>query len=191
MDDAAKKTARIETAFLGRFGASSSIAEAMAFARDAHARHGQKRKYSDMPYIVHPIAVAELVASVPHREEMISAALLHDVVEDTDSDLATIREKFGTDVANLVDWLSDISKPGDGNRAKRKRIDHEHTAKAPAAAKTIKLADIIDNSRTISEHDPSFWSVYRRECLALLDVLGEGDKSLYQRAKASLSGTIT
>ncbi|GLQ55330.1 HD domain-containing protein [Devosia nitrariae] len=191
MDDAAEKTARIEAAFLQRFDQMATVAEALAFARDAHARQGQKRKYSDMPYIVHPIAVAELVASVPHREEMISAALLHDVVEDTDVELETIREKFGAEVGDLVDWLTDVSRPGDGNRVKRKRIDYEHTAKAPAAAKTIKLADIIDNARTISAHDPDFWRVYRRECLALLDVLGEGDKSLRQRAKASLSGTVT
>ncbi|KKB12757.1 hypothetical protein VE25_05695 [Devosia geojensis] len=160
---------------------------AYTFARDAHARQGQKRKYSDMPYIVHPIAVAELVAGVPHTPEMVCAALLHDVVEDTDIDLSVIRETFGPKVAELVDWLTDVSRPQHGNRKARKALDLVHTAKAPPEAKTIKLADIIDNSRTISRHDPAFWRVYRAENLALLDVLAEGDPQLRQKARVALA----
>jgi len=185
--DAAAQTARIEGAFLDRFGGSEAVRTAYAFARDAHARQGQKRKYSDMPYIVHPIAVAELVATVPHTQAMICAALLHDVIEDTDVELAEIRETFGRDVAELVDWLTDVSRPEHGNRKVRKALDLAHTAKATPQAKTIKLADIIDNSRTISRHDPSFWRVYRAENLALLDVLTEGDPGLWKKANAALT----
>ena len=189
--DAAVETQRIERAFLDRFGSSQAVRAAYAFARDAHARQGQKRKYSDMPYIVHPIAVAELVATVPHRQEMICAALLHDVVEDTEVELADVRETFGPDVAELVDWLTDVSRPEHGNRRARKALDLAHTAKATPEAKTIKLADIIDNSRTISLHDPSFWRVYRAENLALLNVLTEGDPDLWLKAKAALTQAIT
>ena len=56
---------------------------ALAFARRAHESIDHRRKYTDEPYIVHPIAVAELVKSVPHTPEMVAAAYLHDVVEDT------------------------------------------------------------------------------------------------------------
>lgn len=155
---------------------------ALAFATAAHESVGQLRKYTGEPYIVHPVAVAELVRSVPHTEAMVAAALLHDVVEDTPASIEQLQEAFGDEVAMLVSWLTDISRPEDGNRATRKGLDLEHTRQAPAAAKTIKLADLIDNTRSIKAHDPSFWKVYRREKLALLRVLKEGDPNLWQRA---------
>jgi (p)ppGpp synthase/HD superfamily hydrolase len=160
-------------------------ARALAFARRAHESIGQRRKYTGDPYIVHPVAVAEIVRSVPHTPEMIAAAYLHDVVEDTPVTLADIRLAFGDVVADLVDWLTDVSRPGDGNRRTRRGIDLMHTAQAPPEAKTIKLADLIDNSETIASHDRAgFWPVYRREKLALLEVLKEGDPTLWHRAAA-------
>lgn len=155
---------------------------ARAFATAAHGSIGQLRKYTGEPYIVHPIAVAEIVRTVPHSEEMIAAALLHDVVEDTPVTVEEIAAEFGPVVADLVGWLTDVSKPEDGNRRTRKHMDLLHTAKAPAAAKTIKLADLIDNTKSIARHDPSFWSVYRREKMALLEVLKEGDAALWKEA---------
>lgn len=89
-----------------------------------------------------------------------------------------------------------MKKPAyDGNRQQRKEIDRQHTARAQPAAKTIKLADIIDNARSITEHDPEFAATYLVEQEALMDVLIEGDKSLYLialneivRAVAALDG---
>jgi (p)ppGpp synthase/HD superfamily hydrolase len=75
---------------------------ALEFATTAHASINQRRKYTGEPYIVHPIAVAELVRSVPHTPEMIAAAYLHDVVEDTPVTIEEIREEFGPQVAELV-----------------------------------------------------------------------------------------
>ena len=160
-------------------------ARALAFAKTAHQSIGQTRKYTGEPYIVHPIAVAEIVRSVPHTPEMIAAAYLHDVVEDTPVTIEEIRSAFGDKVAELVDWLTDVSRPEDGNRRTRRELDLRHTAKAPRDAKTIKLADLIDNSVTIAKHDRrGFWPVYRREKLALLEVLKDGDPTLWQRAAA-------
>ncbi len=153
---------------------------ALKFATAAHG--AQLRKYTGEPYIVHPIAVAEIVRSVPHTEEMIAAALLHDVVEDTPVTLGDIHARFGGKVCQLVAWLTDISTPFHGNRRARKELDLHHTSLAPAEAKTIKLADLIDNSISISTHDLDFWKVYRSEKLRLLDVLKEGDASLLERA---------
>jgi (p)ppGpp synthase/HD superfamily hydrolase len=161
-------------------------ARALAFAKTAHESIGQARKYTGEPYIVHPIAVAEIVRSVPHTPEMIAAAYLHDVVEDTPVTIEEIRTAFGDKVAELVDWLTDVSGPGDGNRRKRRELDLKHTARAPPDAKTIKLADLIDNSLTIAKHDRrGFWPVYRREKLALLEVLKDGDQTLWQWAAAN------
>jgi hypothetical protein len=86
------------------------------------------------------------------------------------------------EVACLVEMLTDVSKPEDGNRATRKAMDREHTANASSQAKTIKLADLIDNTHSIVEHDPDFARVYMREKTRLLQVLSEGDPTLYRKA---------
>lgn len=166
-------------------GNAGVVIEAFRFARDAHEAIGQRRKYTGEPYIVHPLAVATLVRSVPHTEAMLAAALLHDVVEDTPVTLEEINARFGSDIAELVHWLTDVSRPQDGNRATRKHLDLLHTAKATPAAKTIKLADLIDNTRTIAVHDPGFWGRYRKEKRALLRVLREGDRTLWRMAAES------
>jgi (p)ppGpp synthase/HD superfamily hydrolase len=154
--------------------------KAKEFATKAHA--GQKRKYTGADYIEHPAAVVKIVREVPHTEEMLAAAWLHDVVEACGVPISEIREEFGDDVASLVDWLTDVSKPTDGNRKKRKNLDLLHTATASPAAKTIKLADLIDNTSSIVQYDPEFAKVYLEEKKALLDVLKEGDFRLWTRA---------
>ena len=153
---------------------------AAAFAVRAHAK--QKRKYSEEPYIVHPAEVAELVRSVPHTENMLAAAWLHDVVEDCGVSLETIAREFGIHVVSHVFYMSDISKPEDGNRARRKTIDREHIQRANPETKTIKLADIISNTATIVKHDPDFAKVYMLEKERLLEVLREGDSTLWMHA---------
>lgn len=155
---------------------------AKEFATLAHEKIGQKRKYTGEPYINHPAAVVELVRSIPHTEAMLCAAWLHDVVEDCGIGLDEIERVFGFDVAALVEQLTDVSKHSDGKRAIRKAIDREHTAKASPEAKTIKLADLIDNTRTIVELDPQFARVYLKEKVMLLEVLHEGNGDLWEQA---------
>jgi len=156
--------------------------DAAAFAKDAHGRINQRRKYTNEPYIVHPKAVAEIVKSVTDDNAMICAAWLHDTVEDAGVTLQEIEEKFGSEVMVLVEMLTDVSKASDGNREVRKRIDLEHTAKASPAAKTIKLADLIDNTKTIVKYDPGFAKIYLKEKRALLEVLKEGNQELWDIA---------
>lgn len=156
---------------------------AQRFATLAHARDNQRRKYTGEPYINHPAAVAELVRSVPHTDGMLCAAWLHDVVEDCAISIEEIQSIFGYFIAELVFMLTDVSKPRDGNRAIRKLIDRVHTAHASVDAKTIKLADLIDNSRSIVAHDPDFARVYMAEKALLLEVLREGDATLWHKAK--------
>lgn len=152
------------------------------FATRAH--EGQVRKYTGEPYIGHPAAVAALVRSVPHTPEMLAAAWLHDTVEDCGVALEEIHRLFGPEVAYMVECLTDVSKPEDGNRRHRKAIDMRHTAQASPQAKTIKLADLIDNTRSIVERDPSFAKVYLAEKRLLLGALVEGDPALWDQASA-------
>ena len=161
--------------------------EVLKFATKAHG--SQKRKYTGEPYIVHPIAVSEIVKTVSHTDEMVAAALLHDVVEDTPVTIQEIETKFGSKVAELVGWLTDTSRPENGNRKTRKSIDRLHSADAPAEAQTIKLADLIHNTKSIEQHDPGFWKVYKQEKIALLDVLTKGDRSLMHIAQQQIGGS--
>ena len=161
----------------------NNVERARVFATAAHAAVKQVRKYTFEPYIVHPTEVASIVASVPHTNEMLAAAYLHDTVEDTGVSIVDIQVEFGNEVASLVSWLTDVSKPEQGNRAVRKAIDREHTAMAPAAAQTVKLADLIANSRSILAHDPAFARVYLEEKRMLLEVLTRGDATLMAQAR--------
>jgi guanosine-3',5'-bis(diphosphate) 3'-pyrophosphohydrolase len=153
---------------------------AREFAYAAHA--GQKRKYTQEDYIVHPAAVSEIVRSVPHTAQMICAAWLHDTVEDCGVTLMEIQELFGEAVSSYVKMLTDISKPTDGNREVRKAIDREHIRHAMPQAKTVKLADLIDNSRSILKYDPDFAVIYMREKKLLLPNLEDGNQVLFGRA---------
>lgn len=83
------------------------IQEAYVFAEKAH--HGQVRK-SGEPYILHPVAVADILVDMQMDVLSIIAALLHDVVEDTTVDLQMVRAKFGETCAMLVDGLTKLEK---------------------------------------------------------------------------------
>jgi (p)ppGpp synthase/HD superfamily hydrolase len=154
--------------------------KALAFAIEAHK--GQRRKYTNEDYIVHPIAVAEMVRDVGGTDEMIVAAYLHDVVEDCEVDFIDLLDEFGPIVAVIVDELSDISIPEDGNREARKAIDRSWLSCAQPNSKTIKLADLIDNTKSIVQHDSEFAKVYMAEKKLLLEVLKEGNQELYRIA---------
>jgi len=155
---------------------------ACRYANKAHGK--QLRKYTNEPYIVHPIEVAQIVASRTMDCNMICAALLHDTIEDTDVTYdILIKDGFSPSTANLVQELTEKSVPSDGNRAKRKQIDLEYLATVSAQAQTIKLADLISNTSSICAYDKKFAVVYMREKQLLLEVLTKGDKVLLQRAK--------
>ncbi len=81
------------------------IHEALEFSKKAH--EGQRRK-SGEPYVIHPILVAAITGFVTEDEEMVMAALLHDVVEDTSYTIEDIKSRFGQNVANLVEGLTKI-----------------------------------------------------------------------------------
>lgn len=178
--DSFNERARLVT--LSRIKELGLVERAKEFATLKHAEIQQVRKYTGEPYINHPAEVVEIVKSVKHTDEMLAAAWLHDVVEDTNTTIEEIMMVFGPVVTVLVDSLTDISKPEDGNRATRKAMDRKHISTASANAKTVKLADLISNSSSIIERDPSFAKIYLAEKRLLLEVLKEGDKTLWDRA---------
>jgi (p)ppGpp synthase/HD superfamily hydrolase len=159
------------------------VERARVFATAAHAAVGQVRKYTFEPYIVHPAEVAKIVRDAGGSEAMVAAAWLHDTVEDTGVTIETIRAEFGTEVAELVGWLTDVSRPEHGNRAHRKALDRAHSAAAPAEAQTVKLADLIANTRSIMAHDEAFAKTYLEEKRLLLAVMTKGDPVLMAEAR--------
>ena len=159
------------------------VNRAAAFAKAAHESIDQRRKFTNEPYIVHPQAVAETVATVTDDAATLAAAWLHDVVEDTPISIQEIKAEFGAEIASLVADLTDVSHPTDGNRKQRMAIDRQHTAEADPRAKTVKLADVIHNLSDIVRQDPGFAVKYLAEKELLLEVLSEGHAELLARAK--------
>lgn len=156
---------------------------ARRYASKAHAEAGQRRKFTDEPYIVHPAAVVELVRSVSHNEDMLAAAWLHDTVEDTASTLDDIRRHFGDNIASLVDMLTNSGDAADQSRVARKVAHFQHSQRANPQAQTIKLADIIDNTRSIIQYDPQFARVYLVEKRVQIGILTAGNAALWQQAE--------
>lgn len=159
------------------------VSPARMFAIGAHTAVGQVRKYTGEPYWHHPEEVAAIVATRTSNASVLAAAWLHDVVEDTGVEITDILNEFGPVIGGYVHWLTNPSKKTDGNRAARKEIDRWHIAAAPAEVKTIKLADLISNSKSIIRHDANFAPTYIAEMKLLLEVLKEGDQHLYKRAQ--------
>jgi (p)ppGpp synthase/HD superfamily hydrolase len=166
---------------------SPLVSQALAYASKAHGSINHVRKYTDEPYINHTIEVMEIVSQVPHTAEMLAAALLHDTIEDTCVTQQDIEREFGPSVAKLVMELTDQCH--EGNRAARKSAEAARLAKVSCEAQTIKLADLISNTRSIVHHDPGFAKVYLREKAQLLAVMASGDKALHKLAVSLTEGT--
>ena len=159
---------------------SPLINRARKFAIQAHG--DQKRKYTGNPYWYHLRDVANIVRTAGLPDEAIAAAWLHDTVEDTPVTIDQVKDEFGDHIANLVDQLTDVSKPEDGNRAARKKIDREHYIGADPMAQSIKLADLINNTADITQNDPKFAKVYVAEKELLLPYLKKGNSKLFAYA---------
>lgn len=152
----------------------------------AHA--GQVRKYTGRPYHTHPIQVESLLASVGESDQVRAAGLLHDVLEDTAMTYEGLVSEVGHEVADLVRMVTDVSTHADGNRSVRKGLDRDHLAKATPGGKSIKLADLINNTSSIVRYDPNFAKVYMQEKRELLKVLLRGNQTLYIEAEKIVLG---
>jgi guanosine-3',5'-bis(diphosphate) 3'-pyrophosphohydrolase len=120
----------------------------------AAAHEGQTRKASGLPYITHPVAVAMLLQQHGFTdEEILAAALLHDVVEDTAVNRADIAGQFSERVVELVEHLTERKRDESGRKRPwedRKREHLAHIRTAPLAARAIILADKLHNLRTMA-----------------------------------------
>lgn len=175
------------------------LKKVMDFADQAHG--AQKRKYTGERYIVHPVRVMKTCMQYTDNPVVLSAALLHDVLEDTSVGKDKIypflenimgREK-SAQVIDLVVALTDVYVKEKFlllNRKRRKKKESERLGTIPSDAQTIKYADIIDNTMDISRNDPNFAPVYLKECRLLLTNMKKGNPELYKRAFQSVEENL-
>lgn len=137
------------------------IEEAIAFATRAH--EGQFRKGTKRPFIVHPLEVGRIVATMTDDEEIISAAILHDTIEDCEGvTQEEICREFSERVAHLV-----VQESEDKSKTwmERKSATIEHLKKAPKEVQMIALADKLSNMRDIDRDYPvcgeELWNRFR------------------------------
>lgn len=170
------------------YGVKDKVAKAEEFSKIYHGN--QTRKYTDELYYIHPAAVAKIIRTVEHTDEMIAAAYLHDLVEDTIATHGLILQEFGSIIFSYVYFLTDVSrsgKTGDGNRDKRKIMDRAHNVDGPPESQTIKVADMIDNSISIILHDEHFATVFMREMEVTVNSLYRADPILIAQAQGIIS----
>ncbi len=147
--------------------ARQKIEEAYNFANDAHK--GQMRK-SGEPYIHHLIEVCYILADIQCGPSTLIAGLLHDTVEDTNTSLEVIKEKFGEDVMNIVDSLTKIQRLKLSHRSEEEFVFEDHRKIFLGMAKDvrvilIKLADRLHNMRTLDSLSKERQKVLARETL--------------------------
>lgn len=164
------------------------VSQAMIFAAQAH--DGMLRKGTDIPYILHPGEVAAIAATLTDDEEVLAAAVLHDVMEDCGVSEAELAQRFGCRVAHLV--RSETQERCGDPRATwlvRKQGAVERIARGDRAVKIIALSDKLSNMRAIRrdydrdgerlffkfhQHDKALHAWYYRSIAALLeDELGD------------------
>lgn len=125
--------------------------KAIVFATREH--EGQYRKGTKIPYILHPLEAAAIVGTMTTDDELIAGAVLHDVVEDTETTVEDIREPFGERVAQLVASESENKREDQAAESTwkiRKMETLEHLQNAPVAVKMITLGDKLSNIRAIN-----------------------------------------
>lgn len=112
-------------------------------------QHSSQRRKSGEPYIIHPLAVAQILADLGMGPRVVAAGLLHDTVEDTDYTLDECRAEFGDTVTGLVDGVTKLSKMEYGDSAQAETIRKMVVAMSrDVRVLVVKLADRVHNART-------------------------------------------
>lgn len=161
---------------------------ALTLAAQAHA--GQRRKYTNTPYLTHCLEVVKILIEHGIDDQvMLAAAALHDVLEDCPGwrdklwygfEAHDIPTEQCEDILVLVNELTEPTR--EGNRATRKALEAQRLSQISPEAQTIKYADLISNTSSIVQHDEGFAKVYLQEKWNILGVMAGGDPVLFARA---------
>ena len=133
----------------------STFTRACEYASLAHWEVRQVRKSDGSPYINHPIGVANLLAQAGETDtDLLAAAVLHDVVEDTPKTAEDILREFGPRIAGFVAEVTDDKSL---DKDERKRLQIEHAAHASREAQALKMADTLHNLTDLLRQPPAGW----------------------------------
>ncbi|MBR6874276.1 MAG: HD domain-containing protein [Ruminococcus sp.] len=150
------------------------LEEAIIYATVLH--QGKVRKFNGIPYILHPMEVAQILSTMTDDQEVITAGILHDVVEDTDGTLAEIEKRFGKRVAYLVSSESENKYPDEAREQTWKRRKEESlkelSVSTDIGVKMLWLADKLANIRSIAR-------VYSEQGEALWKKLHQSDPAMH------------
>ncbi|GAB0157925.1 hypothetical protein CHRYSEOSP005_32200 [Chryseobacterium sp. Alg-005] len=175
------------------------IDKIIMFTDEAHGE--QTRKYNTDRYIVHPVRVMEACRQYTERLSVLSAAIMHDIIEDTPltkNDISiflssVMDEKNKTETVNMIIELTDVFVKKDFphlNRSKRKKLEIERLQNISPEAQTIKYADIMDNAKEIVQDDVSFARRFLQECRDILIALKKGNPELRHKALSLVNTEI-
>lgn len=145
------------------------LEEAIIYATILH--QGKVRKFSGNPYILHPIEVAQILSTMTDDAEIITAGILHDVVEDTDGTLEEIEKRFGKRVAELVNSESERKYPGEEKSLTWQRRKEESLLRLKnsqdVGVQMLWLADKLSNIRSLSgeysERGEAIWQMLHQQ----------------------------
>ena len=164
--------------------------EALEYALRAH--EGQFRKGSGIPYITHPVAVSAILAEYGYDEDIVIAALLHDVLEDAEVSEVELEKRFGGRVASIVRGVTEEKTdengiPREWEIRKEEAIRHTGLAEEPVVA--LKAADSLHNVyslvRDLRVTGESLWARFKRGKEKQLDYYRRLSSIIRQRLKDS------
>src|SRR3954453_4526116 len=145
---------------------------ALEFAAGRH--HGHRHEADQAPFILHPLEVAQLLRGRDYPDQVVAAGVLHDVIEDTEVGYDELEQCFGSEVASLVQAVSE--PPGGGDYAQRKARLRDAVARASADAAAVFAADKVATARELRlslvrhggaidrDKDDHYWA-----CLTMLE----------------------
>ena len=137
------------------------LLKALEFSAIKH-RNQRRKDIDTSPYINHPISLANILCNEAHVTDVqvICGALLHDTVEDTETEPEELESEFGVEIKNIVMEVTDDQALA---KHERKQAQIDHAAEISEQAKLVKLADKISNLRDVSSNPPPHWSLLRRQ----------------------------
>lgn len=147
---------------------SSLLDRAIMFAVKAHAN--TERRGKGFPYIVHPLEAIEIVSTITSDQELLAAAVLHDVIEDTDCTEQTLRSEFGDRIADLVVSESDVYIGDESSEDSWHRRKHEainRILNSSYDSKVVAMGDKLSNMRAIARDyarmGDSLWNIFHEK----------------------------
>jgi len=161
------------------------LEEAIIYATVMH--QGKVRKFNGIPYILHPMEVAQILSTMTEDAEIITAGILHDIVEDTDGTLAEIEKRFGERVAALVDSESENTYPDEDKSVTWQRRKEESLTvlqnSTDIGMKMLWLADKLANIRSLAR-------IYSEQGEAMWSMLHQNDPAMHRWYYKTIAETV-